>query len=98
MTNTRREGLRVCFGARLIPTSSNDVHRNHLTTGASPLLWSGLDVRGEPIKDKSSAKSLGGRGVGSLPWVSFRAGGRGRPFLVWPILLRATRPSGGGTG
>src|SRR4051812_13984411 len=98
LTNARRVDLRVCFGARTIPTSSNDVHRDHLTTGASPLLWLGVDVRGEPIKDKPSAENLGGRGIGSLPRVSFCTGGRGRLFLAWLILLQVSRPSGGRTG
>src|SRR3954468_19354733 len=87
LSNTRRRSLRICLGARPVPTLSNNVRRDYLTTGTPPLLGSGLAERGESIKNRSSAGNLGGLGVRSLLRVSFQAEDCGRLRLVWPALL-----------
>src|SRR5436190_4839740 len=88
LSNTRRRGLLICLGVRPVPTSSNDVRRDYLTTEAAPLLGLGLAERGESIENRSSTGSLGYRGVGSLLRVPFRADDRGCLRLVRPVLLR----------
>ena len=78
----------ICLGTRPVPTSSNDVRRDYLTTEAAAFLGLGLAERGESIENRLSAGNLGYRGVGSQLRVPFRSGDRGRLRLAWPVLLR----------